>query len=161
MRVYIMRHGPAEERAREDRLRRLTPDGREKTREAARGLAALGAAEEIDVILTSPYVRARETAEIAAEALGLGDRVVETDALASGASPASAWKEIAKRAKKGALTVGHEPDCGLLVRHLLGAATFEAPLKKAGVACVESGERPALVFFAPPALLRALGRAKE
>jgi phosphohistidine phosphatase len=165
MRVYVMRHGPAEEGG-ADHARRLSEDGRAKTRDAARGLAALDAAEEIDAIVTSPLARARETAEIVARELDLEPKLALAEALAPGARGAAIWKEVHRHAKRGALVVGHEPDMGDFVRYLLGGAeSFDAPLKKAGVACVDvepaavPGAPRTLVFFATPAMLRALGAA--
>jgi phosphohistidine phosphatase len=165
MRIFVMRHGPAEERAPggDDRARPLSADGREKTRLAARGLAALGVADEIDAALTSPLARARETAEIAARELGVED-IVETEALAPGCDPAAVLREARRAAKRGVLLVGHEPDMGALLSWLLAGSggAVAAPFKKAAVACVElegGGNRGGLVWFATPGMLRAIGGA--
>src|SRR5580765_5134354 len=72
MRIYLMRHGPAGNRdtwTDDDSLRPLTEKGERRTRAAADGLKRLNPA--IDVLLTSPLVRARQTAEIVGEALNL------------------------------------------------------------------------------------------
>lgn len=168
MRLYIMRHGPAAEggpRYPDDRLRPLTEEGRQKTREAARGLAAL--ADDIGAVLTSPLVRARETAEIAAEALGLEDGPRKTAALEPGFDPALLLREARATGKPGVLVVGHEPDMGLLLAWVLGGrkrVAISVPFKKAAVACVDAGgvegDPASLEWFATPAILRAVGRAK-
>ena len=88
MKVCFVRHGPAVPRGTpgiEDDARPLTPEGRTRTREAARGIRALKLG--IDGIWTSPLPRARETAEILARALRLPKPEV-TDLLRPGASPA-------------------------------------------------------------------------
>jgi phosphohistidine phosphatase len=87
MRLYILRHGQAgpSQPGESDDARTLTNEGREEMRRIARRLAALGI--DVDVILTSPLPRAKETAEIAAEALGKRDAVVVDEALQPGCMP--------------------------------------------------------------------------
>ncbi|HEX8087437.1 MAG TPA: histidine phosphatase family protein, partial [Blastocatellia bacterium] len=79
MELYVIRHAIAQQLGRKndfaDEKRALTSEGRERMREAAKGLCKLGV--EFDVILTSPLVRAVETAEIMAAALGLTKKEVE------------------------------------------------------------------------------------
>ncbi len=118
-----MRHAIAAERGPkfpDDRLRPLTPEGAQKFKDAVRGLASLNVV--VDMVLTSPLVRAQETATILAS--GLGRRPIEeVEALAPGGRHAAIVEAIAHQAKKypRLALVGHEPDLGELVMRLLGA----------------------------------------
>src|SRR5215469_14985125 len=97
--LYLIRHGVAEERGEawtDDGQRPLTDDGKSKLRKVARGLVRLGAS--FDVILTSPLVRARQTAEIVAAAFDHRAPIVNVDALAPGGSHQTIVAEIEKHA---------------------------------------------------------------
>ena len=86
MELYVVRHAMAVEhgsRAR-DSERPLSEDGRKRMHQATKAFDTLGVA--VDGILTSPYRRARETAELAAETLGIPDRIEDLSALAPGGS---------------------------------------------------------------------------
>jgi phosphohistidine phosphatase len=101
MELYVIRHVIAEPLGQRnefsDEKRALTKEGRGRAREAAKGLRKLGV--EFDLMLTSPLVRAVETAEIVAEAMGLGPKdVQETANLAPGASPNKLFAEIKRHA---------------------------------------------------------------
>lgn len=142
--VCFFRHGPAVPHgtpgvAEDDRP--LTPEGRKKTRAAARGVQALDL--RIKAVLTSPLPRARETAEILAKELGL--KAVIDERLRPGGDPAAL-------AKSGRALVGHEPDFSAAVTRLIGGGAVE--LKKAGLAVVEDG---VLKLLLTPAALRAIG----
>jgi phosphohistidine phosphatase len=165
MRVVVFRHGIAQDRAEPDgppdAERALTPKGIRRTRRAAVGLAALDVAP--DVILTSPLLRARQTAEIAARALGCDD-LRESPALAIGSRVDGVFDLLAGLADRGAvLCVGHAPQLDLFLVRALGAhGAGLAPLRKAGAACVLF-EDPApgkgrLAWFLEPRALRRLGR---
>jgi len=138
--LYIVRHGIAVDRTDPkcppDAERPLTARGVQKTRAAALGLQALGA--KPDVLITSPYVRAAQTAEIFAEALGFSpEKIKVSDALKPAENPANIMNEIARLRAKEVMCCGHAPHVDLLISHLAGArATFTA-MKKAGVACFE------------------------
>ena len=93
MRVILLRHGIAHDRADPacpaDPGRALTEEGRKKTRKAVRRLVRVGV--QVTRIITSPYVRAKETADIAAEILGIAiDDIVVSDALLPQAASANA-----------------------------------------------------------------------
>jgi phosphohistidine phosphatase len=161
--LYLIRHGIAEEPSpgAPDSERRLTREGRVKTQRAMRGLMSLR--PELEVILTSPLARARETAEILAAELGSVD--IETfPALASGESTRSLCAALATRScRSGVALVGHEPDLGELASYILTGDESAAHLRfrKAGVATFELESlaqlRPAtLRWFLPPSLLRRL-----
>lgn len=136
MDIWLLRHAAAEDRAPSgrDADRRLTREGRDRARRVGRALAIL--APEIRVVLTSPYRRARETAEPFAAALGDRLAVRETRALEPGRDPSDILAEI-EGEEESVLLVGHEPHLGeLLGRLLFGADGREIPLKKACAARV-------------------------
>lgn len=133
-----MRHARAEEAGRglRDADRSLTPGARRKMRSIAVAIAGLG--PDFDAILTSPLLRARQTAESVARALGSRDRVIETEALSPGADSGEVLREIAKRQLRRPLLVGHMPHLGTLLGFLLtGRSDVEVQIKKAAIARVE------------------------
>ncbi|MAA75774.1 MAG: phosphohistidine phosphatase [Salinisphaeraceae bacterium] len=129
MDILVFRHGIALEREEAARLglsdaeRPVTDRGRVRTRAAARGLMAALRGARVDAIVTSPYLRAAQTAALLAECLQI-DRVIECDALVPGQGPSAvnAWLRE-QPAHKCQLLVGHEPDLsewvswGLTRRH--------------------------------------------
>lgn len=132
--IYLLRHGIAERSADEDAERRLTAEGKRQSEAAGRALVALGA--PIEACLTSPKLRASETAELACEALGIEPEVVE--ALAGGAFDA---RELAA-GRGDAMLVGHEPDFSNEIARLTGA---KAKLHKGGLAIVDGSTLLALL----------------
>ena len=136
-RVYFLRHGKAENRAEwrgSDDERPLTAEGEEAMRREAEALRALGLAP--DVIVTSPLARARRTAEIVAEGLGLSGRLVEDERLAHGFDVRRLEQVLAAHAGAGAvMVVGHEPDFSAAVAELIGGG--EIVMKKGGLARVD------------------------
>jgi phosphohistidine phosphatase len=144
--LLLLRHGIAEERRadRPDAERALTPLGRRRTRAVADRLVALGFGGFEAV--SSPLVRAVQTAEIACQAglLAPGCPAFRIDpALAPGADPGPLIWDLQGRAlaqppepgsARRLLLVGHEPDLGDLVARLLGAPGGTIAVKKAGVA---------------------------
>ena len=133
--LYLIRHGIAADRGREwpdDSKRPLTPIGIARLRKAARGLNAIGVV--FDQIVTSPLVRARQTADVFSEELKSKPPVVTSDALAPAGTPAAVIQEIAKHVRKARLAlVGHEPNLGELAAQLIGA---KVPIEfKKGAVC--------------------------
>jgi phosphohistidine phosphatase len=131
MEVYILRHGIAEERraGRPDSARKLTGAGKVKLRQVLETARAAGAKPSL--ILTSPYVRAVETAEMAAEILGCGDPIVHADALLPSSPPRAVWRLIREHAGQSAiLFAGHEPLLSETASFLLGASSVLMDLKK-------------------------------
>jgi phosphohistidine phosphatase len=125
----------------------------------ARGMKGLGIG--IDTIVTSPYVRCRQTAEIVASEYRLGDRLVEADPLEPGAGFAELRKALRGVDGEAALVVGHAPDLGLLLGDLTGAQ--DVTFGKGWLAWVrlrddieKGGGR--LVAFLPADLLLSAGR---
>ena len=132
VKLYIMRHGPAEERADSgvDADRSLTASGRDRVRSVAKVLVE---EEERPVrIVTSQLVRAVQTAEIVALVTKLSDGTVETRReLAPGGEAMELVRQLAAGGAKRVMLVGHEPDLSELVAKLVGA--FERPFEKAMV----------------------------
>jgi len=121
--LYLVRHGLAEDRGDawpDDAKRPLTADGMARMRKAARGLARLGVV--IDVVLTSPLVRARQTADIVAEAIHPRPTLIATESLSPDGSFAAVVAELEKQARKLRVAlVGHEPGIGELAAKLIGS----------------------------------------
>ena len=156
----MLRHAEAEERSAsgQDEDRGLTAAGLEQAKTVARGIAAL--APSIAVVLTSPYLRARQTAEPVAEALGLsGARF--SRALEPGSDPEAVLSELEEAGEESVLLVGHAPSLGrLLGRLVTGSPDGDIPLSKAGAAWVsfEGLERRGrLRAFLPARVLERLG----
>jgi phosphohistidine phosphatase len=130
--LWFLRHGEAEPHdARPDEDRRLTERGEEQSRAAGRALAALGISFQL--VLSSPRVRALDTARLACEELG-HERVVIDQSLSSGFSVDDAL-ELAAAAgpDKRVLFIGHNPDFVQVVHDLTGG---DADIKKGGIAAV-------------------------
>jgi phosphohistidine phosphatase len=118
VRLYLVRHADAEP-GDPDELRRLTPTGRAQARALGRRLADAGV--KPSAVLSSPLLRARETAEEIARATGA--EMEPVDALQPGATPEDVKAAAAGRGEQ-VVVVGHQPDCGLIAAALGGG---EAP----------------------------------
>ena len=118
MELYLLRHGEAEPHSADDARRQLTAKGKRDVRAVCR--RAWTAKARPRILLTSPLIRAKETASIAAEVLEV-KKVVETRALLPGASPEMLWQELAKLPEgEQVLLAGHEPAMSRLAGFLLG-----------------------------------------
>ena len=141
--VYFLRHGKAQSRAvweGSDDRRPLTVTGEDDMRRAAKGMKRLGIAP--DVIVTSPLARARRTAEIVAEELGMLDRLVDDKRLAHGFDARALAKIVAGSGNVASvMVVGHEPDLSVAVGQVTGGGRVE--LKKGALALVHV-DSPAL-----------------
>ena len=162
-RLYLLRHGEADHPDREwndDSKRPLTAEGRQKMEAEARGMKALRIA--IDEIITSPYVRARQTADVVAEAYRLIDRMTESEHLEPGASLSDLRKSLAGVKGESVLVVGHSPDLGHLVGRISGV--WEIHLGKGTLAWISLDDGSAkensgrLKALLPADLLSAAGR---
>jgi phosphohistidine phosphatase len=132
--IYLLRHGDAEEGQGDDAARRLTPKGERQAEAAGRALAALAA--KPDACLTSPKVRAADTARLACEVLELKPEIAEE--LRGGP-----FDSTALAAGRGdVLLVGHEPDFSAEVARLTGA---NVKLRKGGLAVVDGSTLVALL----------------
>ena len=164
MLLYLLRHGVAIDRddpeCPPDAERPLTREGVEKTRLAARGLRKLGV--KPDLILSSPLLRAVQTAELAAVELGYAkEKIRRTSALESEADPAELLKELPRGKKCEVLCTGHAPHLDEMIAQAVGVRVAFTGLKKAGAACLEFGSaaasRGVLLWLMPPKVLRQLG----
>jgi phosphohistidine phosphatase len=142
MEVYVFRHGPAEDRDPQrwpgDTERPLSSEGIQETRKAARGLAKL--VGRVDRIATSPFERARSTAEIFARSYRKAASVEVWEELASGelAAPLLARIREAPRRVARIVLVGHEPTLGEFAGYALtGEPVPFVRLSKAGAAAFE------------------------
>jgi phosphohistidine phosphatase len=145
MNLFILRHGLAVERDEfdyaSDADRPLTPKGRKQLRAIAAALRKLE--PHFDVILSSPLVRARETAEIIAAELKSRNRLSLADELKPGTDAKRLLHKIARQkpAAENVLLVGHEPDLSELISLLVaGHAGAGFALKKGGLAKLEIEE---------------------
>ena len=138
MEIYLLRHGIAEDASpgQPDADRALTAAGRQKLRRVlARARAAKVAP---DVILSSPYRRALETAEVAVESLDYRGKLVQTAALTPDANPHETWEEIrARKSEPSILLASHEPLMSSLLAFLLNAPALLVDFKKAALARVD------------------------
>ena len=162
MQLYIVRHGIAIDR--EDPKcppeadRYLTEEGIERTKQVAEGVAALGI--HADLMFSSPYVRATQTAVIFASELEYSkQKIRRTDSLLPGAEPGAFLRELAR--EKDVSTVlcfGHAPHVDGLLAAAVGASRHITSMKKAGVALVElkrlSPPNGQLVWLITPKLVR-------
>jgi phosphohistidine phosphatase len=162
--VFLIRHALAFERdARrwpDDRQRPLTAEGRKKFRKGAGGLARL--AGEVECVVTSPLVRAQQTAEILASVAGW-PRAIEAPQLAPGQGVEQALALIRARRAGSIALVGHEPGLSRLAAVGISGADARASiaLKKGGAACLEFDRvvragGAQLLWLVTPKLLRAL-----
>ena len=160
--LLLLRHGIAEERRVDlpDGRRALTPEGRQRTEAVVQRLLELGLG--CDLLLSSPYMRARQTADLARLAGLAPDLELAAGMEPAGeigplmqlwlgeSSPRPGWRRLA--------LVGHEPDLGQLAARLIGAPAGAVSLKKAGVALValpEDGRAARLQLLLSPRSLLA------
>ena len=144
--LWLLRHGEAEPHdARPDAERRLTDRGREQSRVAGCALAALKI--QVHLAFTSPKVRARDTAVLACEPLGV--EPIEHAALFAGFDVTDALELLAAAGPdQRVLVVGHEPDFSQVVYDLTGG---RIDFKKGGLAGVRlDGTRGELIVLLRP-----------
>ena len=160
--LYLIRHGLAEERGEawpDDAKRPLTEEGIARLRKATRGLARLGVA--FDVILSSPLVRTRQTADIVAAGLSPRPPVVNVDSLAPGGAQAAFVADLEKHARKNCIAiVGHEPGIGELAARLIGSR-HSIEFKKGAICRIDLDGIPPggpgdLRWMLTPKILRSL-----
>lgn len=173
--LYLMRHGIAadigEAGVLKDADRPLTPEGRAKMKQAAAGLRDLGL--KFNVILTSPLLRARQTAEAVAEVLDLQHKVKIIESLAPGkgfadgeGGHAEIFLELGAYQFDRALLVGHMPDLSELASYLLtGNRNLNVEFKKGSLCTIEVSSLPPrgpglLRWLLTPKQMRALSKGK-
>lgn len=166
MKLILIRHAdagdPDPERYPDDRLRPLTPEGRRDHEIIARGLVRMGLAPSH--FLTSPLIRAQETAEITARALGWTGSVEAADALGDQFSTTALLERLSRCPEDATVVcVGHEPHLSRFAATILHPeGAVKIGLSKSGVIGLECAGKPApgsgrLLFLLPPQeLLRLL-----
>lgn len=161
--LYLIRHAVAAERGEaypDDAARPLTRDGARRWQRAVEGLDELGV--ELDLVLTSPLVRARQTAEILSTGLKGRPPLGELPALAPDRPPRAVPGALARYSAQHAIAlVGHEPGLGELCALLLGARRA-VPFKKGAVCRIDVDGLPpqapgVLCWFGTPQMLRRAG----
>lgn len=164
MTLYILRHGIAVEHGTPgipDDDRPLTPKGRKRMREIARGLRRLDL--QLDRIVTSPLPRASATAEIVAAAVGAGRGLEVDDVLRSGSAPAAIRDWLRNRGEDRLMIVGHNPGLTDLITLLVvgdAAGPRVCELRKGGLAALRpvegSADRFELDWLVTPRMIRRL-----
>lgn len=162
MELYFLRHAIAAERGEvevaHDSERPLTDDGIERMRKAAQGMKRLGLA--FDRVVSSPYLRAKQTAEIVVETLGHKGKLRFHEAL----TPEASFKDFSRLAREfGAeervLVVGHQPTLGTFIAELVcGQGNGAIEMKKGALCLVEflpGASHGVLKWLLPSKLLRS------
>lgn len=162
MDLYIVRHGIAIDRedpkCPPDPERYLTEEGIEKAKQVAKGVSALGISA--DLIISSPYVRAMQTAEIFAGALDYSkQKIRRSDLLLPGSEPSMLFKELFKDKQSSSVFLfGHAPHLDEIIAAAFGVKHSVTSLKKAGVAALQlkriSPASAELLWLGTPRLLR-------
>jgi phosphohistidine phosphatase len=168
MQLLVIRHAAAEDKeewartGKTDDERPLTADGTRDMAKTAKGLRTI--VSGADLIATSPLVRARQTADVVASALGV-DGVEVTDVLIPETSLSAFVNWLVSREQhETVVVVGHEPHLGILVTWLLSGVEQPRVEMKKGAAClIDFDGKPAkgkglLRWSLPPGLLRRLGK---
>jgi len=146
MELYLLRHGIAEDKSASgrDADRALTDEGRHKLHRVLKRAASAEVSPSL--ILSSPYKRAIETAEIAAEELGYKGDIQRVGSLTPDSSPPSVWSEIREHRNESAiLLAGHEPLFSATVAFLLGSTEAMVDFRKAALMRIDIhsfGARP-------------------
>lgn len=162
MEIYILRHAIAEERDvdkyPDDSLRPLSARGKKRMRRIAEGMATAGLS--FDVIYTSPFTRARQTADIVANVFRAQKKLHETKTLGTDGDPEELISLV--NAQKGkvdsVLLVGHEPYLSDLISVLVtGDSSFTFSMKKGGVCklvtdTLRYGKCASMEFLLPPSV---------
>jgi phosphohistidine phosphatase len=159
LKLYFLRHGQAGNRQEwqgDDSERPLTAEGKKRMKREAVAIRKLDL--PLDAIISSPLLRASQTAEIVATAQGAAARLTTDGRLRPGFDPTHLAAILAEhRGARGLMLVGHEPDLSETISHLTGGGRLM--MKKGALACVEV-EDPAslkgtLVWLIPPKVLES------
>jgi len=169
MQIYLMRHAIAErpeDWTGEDMERPLTDRGRKRIRLAARGLATLGI--RFDLIATSPYARATETAELVGAETAYHAVIVECPALSPGVHLDHLMRFLTQFSnRERVLLIGHAPDMGRLALALIGCSGSDGfQFKKGGICRVDIGSVPPehrgrLIWSMTPQILRTIASLED
>ncbi len=162
--LYLIRHGAAAEQGPDyptDDERPLTDEGARRLAQEVKGLRALDVS--VDRVLTSPLLRAKQTAEILASGLECRAPLMVVDALRPGARFEALAAELGRLGRvQSVALVGHEPSMGQFAARLIGAAQ-PLSFKKGSVCRIDAETIPpvgagALQWLLPPRALRAFDR---
>jgi len=165
MELYLLRHGIAADIAgkiRSDSERPLTAEGTKEMRAEAKGMIHLGL--NFSAILTSPLIRAKQTAEAVADVLGCSQKIKTCRALGIPSVRQELVEELEEfRGEDKILLVGHEPDMGHLAAYFIGMMKLRLPFKKGSLCRIDIG-RPSspggeLKWFLTPKQLKLIGEA--
>ncbi len=163
--LYFLRHAIALERGAEsisDEARPLTEEGREKMILAVRGMRRLGV--EFEALLSSPLLRAVQTAELVKHYLPFKGPVEIEEELEPNGTLRAMLRKLASRKEQSFLLVGHEPMLGSWIRSLLDCGRGSSLQLKKGSLChlvldrPEPGSTTELIALLPPKALRLMGR---
>jgi phosphohistidine phosphatase len=138
MELYLFRHGIADDRSlgRPDSSRQLTDEGRKKTASVAK--MARRAGVNPSLIISSPYDRAVQTAEAAAQEFGYKNEILQTRTLVPEGSPQAVWNEIRNHSGEPAiLLAGHEPLLSQLAAYLLSTPSLQVEMKKSALVRID------------------------
>jgi len=165
MELFFLRHGkavePGSSGAGDDFSRQLTERGIDEMEAEAEAIELLGL--KLDVILTSPLLRAKHTAEIVAKRLGLKKRLIVAEPLTAGCDLDRLRHLLSQHSTaERVLLVGHEPDFSSMIGELIGGGAASVEIKKACLAAlkVNRSVRPGsgtLRLLLPPRVLRLCG----
>ena len=167
MKIHVLRHGIAVVRddldVKNDSARQLTARGKRQLRQTAAAMKKMGL--RFDLILSSPYLRAKQTAEIVAESLKLKKQLKFSDALAPDGSPKNLIRQLneSKPAPENVLLVGHEPYLSCLISLLTtGGMDLAMDFKKGGLCKLETGKLnydrcAALAWLLTPRQMKLMG----
>lgn len=167
MKLYLVRHGIATQHlggnVKSDAQRPLTEEGRAETKIVAQALKRLGV--KPDLVVTSPLVRAYQTAEILLDVLSGSQKLEYCDALAPGGTASELYKFLRDyKTANEVFLVGHEPDMGRLAATILWAGPeIDIPFKKAGVCRIDISSLPVsepgiLKWFITPKIANFIAR---
>lgn len=141
MRLYLLRHGIADDGrpGMSDSDRELTPEGRKRLRDTLRMAARSGVSPTL--IVSSPYLRATQTAQVAADELKYKADILTTDSLIPSSDPEAVWQEIrVHKNEREMVLVGHEPLFGRLAAFLLSSPNLFIDVKKGSVIRIDVDE---------------------
>lgn len=140
MELYLFRHGIAEDpqAGRPDADRKLTDAGKKRVAEVVK--AARRAEVDPSLIVSSPYVRAIETAQIAVDGFGFKGDIIRTETLVPHGHPEKVWNELRDyREEASILLAGHEPLLSHLAAYLLASPALRIEMKKAALLRIDIG----------------------
>lgn len=155
--IYLLRHGDASQEYQNDRQRPLSEEGKTSVKKIAEYV--LKKKINLTRLITSPLLRAWQTANIVTDALNLNDKIEESDSLMPDSNPDDILRNLARlNNNERILLVSHQPFLGILISSLISKAPVNIAVKKASLACVEiqkpiSAGKGVLKFFINPEMV--------